>query len=165
MAENAAARSLAGHAGLIGNGSQVVPSRSVSTQAASNPLNGQCSFCQRQDGRSLLQSRTDAATYICEECVRVCISILEDDRTHPPSDEEPAALPSADESLHCSFCARSQSVVDKLISAPKDRSPAYICDACTNSAVAASAKIERPAFPQFIWRRLTGKPPAIQRLE
>ena len=34
------------------------------------------------------------------------------------------------ETLHCSFCRKSQDVVDKLISSPTDYPRAYICDEC-----------------------------------
>ena len=34
------------------------------------------------------------------------------------------------ETLHCSFCRKSQDVVGKLISSPADFPRAYICDEC-----------------------------------
>jgi hypothetical protein len=34
------------------------------------------------------------------------------------------------ETLHCSFCGRSQDVASKLISSPADYPRAYICDEC-----------------------------------
>jgi len=36
----------------------------------------------------------------------------------------------ADDSLRCSFCHKSQSVVGKLISSPSDYPRAYICNEC-----------------------------------
>ena len=36
----------------------------------------------------------------------------------------------SDDSLRCSFCAKSQDVVGKLISSPSDYPRAYICDEC-----------------------------------
>ena len=35
-----------------------------------------------------------------------------------------------DDALRCSFCHKSQDVVEKLISAPSDYPRAYICDEC-----------------------------------
>jgi hypothetical protein len=37
------------------------------------------------------------------------------------------------ETLHCSFCGRSQDVVAKLISSPSDYPRVYICDECVLS--------------------------------
>ena len=34
------------------------------------------------------------------------------------------------ETLHCSFCRKSQDAVGKLISSPSDHPRAYICDEC-----------------------------------
>ena len=34
------------------------------------------------------------------------------------------------QTLHCSFCRKSQDVVSKLISSPSDYPRAYICDEC-----------------------------------
>jgi hypothetical protein len=36
----------------------------------------------------------------------------------------------SDDALRCSFCLKSQDVVDKLISSPSDYPRAYICDEC-----------------------------------
>jgi ATP-dependent Clp protease ATP-binding subunit ClpX len=55
-----------------------------------------CSFCHKsQDAvAKLISSPSDyPRAYICDECVAVCNSILEDDRTETPSGAAPAHLP------------------------------------------------------------------------
>src|SRR6202521_4573826 len=42
----------------------------------------------------------------------------------------PVKRAGSDEALRCSFCAKSQDVVGKLISSPSDYPRAYICDEC-----------------------------------
>ena len=42
----------------------------------------------------------------------------------------PVKRAGSDDSLRCSFCAKSQDVVGKLISSPSDYPRAYICDEC-----------------------------------
>jgi ATP-dependent Clp protease ATP-binding subunit ClpX len=43
---------------------------------------------------------------------------------------DPVKRAGSDDSLRCSFCAKSQDVVGKLISSPSDYPRAYICDEC-----------------------------------
>lgn len=55
-----------------------------------------CSFCHKsQDAvAKLISSPSDyPRAYICDECVAVCNSILEDDRTEAPASSLPAQLP------------------------------------------------------------------------
>src|SRR6202046_989967 len=55
-----------------------------------------CSFCHKsQDAvAKLISSPSDyPRAYICDECVAVCNSILEDDRTEPPTGAAPTPLP------------------------------------------------------------------------
>src|SRR6266403_1694537 len=55
-----------------------------------------CSFCHKsQDAvAKLISSPSDyPRAYICDECVAVCNSILEDDRTATPSAAVPNQLP------------------------------------------------------------------------
>ena len=56
-----------------------------------------CSFCHKsQDAvAKLISSPSDyPRAYICDECVAVCNSILEDDRTATPSPRLPTSFPS-----------------------------------------------------------------------
>src|ERR1039457_5165589 len=68
-----------------------------------------CSFCHKsqESVAKLISSPSDyARAYICDECITVCSSILEDDRGQLPES------------------------VAKLISSPSDYARAYICDEC-----------------------------------
>jgi ATP-dependent Clp protease ATP-binding subunit ClpX len=59
-----------------------------------------CSFCHKsQDAvAKLISSPSDyPRAYICDECVAVCNSILEDDRTETPAGASPAHLPKPQE--------------------------------------------------------------------
>jgi len=59
-----------------------------------------CSFCHKsQDAvATLISSPSDyARAYICDECVAVCNSILEDDRTATPPAQSPNTLPKPQE--------------------------------------------------------------------
>src|SRR5258708_19282255 len=59
-----------------------------------------CSFCHKsQDAvAKLISSPSDyPRAYICDECVAVCNSILEDDRTATPSAAVPNQLPNPQE--------------------------------------------------------------------
>ena len=63
-----------------------------------------CSFCHKsQDAvAKLISSPSDyPRAYICDECVAVCNSILEDDRTATPASQhtQPAAQASGSENL------------------------------------------------------------------
>ena len=56
-----------------------------------------CSFCHKsQDAvAKLISSPSDyPRAYICDECVAVCNSILEDDRTATPAAARPTNCPS-----------------------------------------------------------------------
>src|ERR1700739_2282339 len=59
-----------------------------------------CSFCHKsQDAvAKLISSPSDyPRAYICDECVAVCNSILEDDRTATPASAPPNQLPKPQE--------------------------------------------------------------------
>jgi ATP-dependent Clp protease ATP-binding subunit ClpX len=59
-----------------------------------------CSFCHKsQDAvAKLISSPSDyPRAYICDECVAVCNSILEDDRTATPAATTPNQLPKPQE--------------------------------------------------------------------
>ncbi|MGC2545349.1 MAG: ClpX C4-type zinc finger protein, partial [Silvibacterium sp.] len=59
-----------------------------------------CSFCHKsQDAvAKLISSPSDyPRAYICDECVAVCNSILEDDRSETPQGAAPAHLPKPQE--------------------------------------------------------------------
>src|ERR1700751_3624017 len=59
-----------------------------------------CSFCHKsQDAvAKLISSPSDyPRAYICDECVAVCNSILEDDRSEPPAGASPTHLPKPQE--------------------------------------------------------------------
>ncbi len=59
-----------------------------------------CSFCHKsQDAvAKLISSPSDyPRAYICDECVAVCNSILEDDRTATPAASTPNQLPKPQE--------------------------------------------------------------------
>jgi hypothetical protein len=53
-----------------------------------------CSFCRKsQDSvQKLISSPSDEKSYICDECIAVCNSILEDER-NPPEGLDEAVMP------------------------------------------------------------------------
>src|SRR5579864_9484314 len=54
---------------------------------------------------------------------------------------------SSDDSLHCSFCRKSQRTVGKLISSPNDYPRAYICDECIGVCAAILADDRAESAP------------------
>src|ERR1051326_1846567 len=65
-----------------------------------NEENLRCSFCHKsQDAvAKLISSPSDyPRAYICDECVAVCNSILEDDRASTPTAAAPTQLPKPQE--------------------------------------------------------------------
>jgi len=50
--------------------------------------------------------------------------------------------------LHCSFCGKSQDVVGKLISTPNDYPRAYICDECVVACNRAMGDLPAPPYPR-----------------
>ena len=69
---------------------------SVRTRTGSEEIL-RCSFCHKsQDAvAKLISSPTDyPRAYICDECVAVCNSILEDDRSEAPQTPRPISCPS-----------------------------------------------------------------------
>ena len=96
-----------------------------------------CSFCRtRQDkvGKLISNPPSDyPRAYICDECIAVCNSILDDDRKERPSGRAATQvkLANSGDSLSCSFCRKGQDAVGKLISNPSSKYPrVYICDEC-----------------------------------
>ena len=87
-----------------------------------------CSFCHKsQDAVAKLigSPRYDPIrVYICEECVAVCNSILEDDRSATPPQ------PVATSRQKCSFCQKPSGEVKRVMSSPSGELPVYICDKC-----------------------------------
>jgi ATP-dependent protease Clp ATPase subunit len=50
-----------------------------------------CSFCRKQEknaGKLIASPQSHPGTYICDECVYVCHSILEDERHEADSDKQ-----------------------------------------------------------------------------
>jgi ATP-dependent Clp protease ATP-binding subunit ClpX len=71
----------------------------VKTKSGSDEIL-RCSFCHKsQDAvAKLISSPSDyPRAYICDECVAVCNSILEDDRTATPQTAAPNQLPKPQE--------------------------------------------------------------------
>src|SRR5690348_1126317 len=71
-----------------------------SKNKTSNQENLRCSFCHKsQDAvAKLISSPSDyPRAYICDECVAVCNSILEDDRAATPPASTPNTLPKPQE--------------------------------------------------------------------
>lgn len=98
-----------------------------------------CSFC-RVDGDAvdrLISSPSDyPRAYICDRCVQLCESVLQDEGCNRPQDginliKERKSVP-LEEALQCSFCHKAWgSGAGNLISGPGDASPrVYICDEC-----------------------------------
>jgi hypothetical protein len=72
------------------------------------------------------------------------------------------------ETLHCSFCRKSQDAVSKLISSPADYSRAYICDECVQSYTQEEQQQYLPSRPAGLPNRpshcLTCHPDVLQLL-
>ena len=84
----------------------------------------QCSFCKQTEDAvaKLISSPKDyGPAFICDECVRVCIT----GRSHAPgpSDRRPALA------ARCSFCHKSSEAV-RLQSSSGDAPNASICEEC-----------------------------------
>jgi ATP-dependent Clp protease ATP-binding subunit ClpX len=101
------------------------------------PKSLRCSFChKRQDkvGKLISNPPSDyPRVYVCDECIAVCNSILDDDRKerHDGTVETQVKRADSGDSLSCSFCRKSQDVVSKLISNASSSYPrVYVCDEC-----------------------------------
>jgi ATP-dependent protease Clp ATPase subunit len=98
-----------------------------------------CSFCRKreQEVRKLIAG---PQVHICDDCVQVCVDILEHDRRttgeaqrpHPPG-IGPAAWPASD--AWCAFCGNVVDLANALLI--EDRT--LLCDGCVQS-IAAAAK-------------------------
>jgi ATP-dependent protease Clp ATPase subunit len=87
----------------------------------SDPKKLYCSFCgkSQHEVRKLMPGRAD---FICDECVTLCVDIIREENKSPTAAARSARLPV----LHCSFCAKSQHDVPKLIAGPS----VFICEDC-----------------------------------
>jgi ATP-dependent protease Clp ATPase subunit len=66
--------------------------------------------------------------YICDRCIRLCVSILRDDTGEFKKIREGEQ---AAEALRCSFCHKTWGPIENLISSPADTpSRVCICDEC-----------------------------------
>ncbi len=77
-----------------------------------------CSFCHTPQEHAEWLVAGDGV-HICAECSRLAVECVEEQRQAQPSDPE-AGL------LRCSFCAKAQLEVEKLIAGPE----VHICDEC-----------------------------------
>jgi ClpX C4-type zinc finger protein len=88
-----------------------------------------CSFCGKSEHK-VRKLVAGPAVLICDECVELCVDIIREEnksaRVKLPA-ESPRQMPA----LSCSFCAKDQSEVEKLIAGPK----VFICDACVGGCV------------------------------
>lgn len=53
-----------------------------------------------------------------------------------------------DEAIRCSFCGKSPDAIGKMISSPKERPGAYICDQCVRACLEILDGEDQPATPQ-----------------
>jgi ATP-dependent protease Clp ATPase subunit len=112
-----------------------------------------CSFCGKSQARvrRLVASSTPPAC-ICNECLDVCQRILEEDKKHPENPEAYRAAASSEKGLACGFCGKSQKRVDKLIGAPAQLEPCYICDRCVERGVSELATKDLQQKESFVKR-------------
>ncbi|HEX7286617.1 MAG TPA: ClpX C4-type zinc finger protein [Candidatus Angelobacter sp.] len=127
-----------------------------------------CSFCGKSQARvrGLFASNRPPAC-ICNECLDVCRTILEHDRQHPDVPGTYQAASSAAPSLACGFCGKSQKRVDKLIGAPAQLEPCYICDRCVgecSNMLAEKDTLRKDSFLKRLMRSLNIKPAKLQRV-
>lgn len=102
-----------------------------------------CSFCGKPctQVRDLIASRRLGAAYICGQCIESCRRILNEDQLKTTlGDPARYRLQAGAESalrpqpLECSFCRRSQFMVNKLVSSGQPEAGQYICDvACVGA--------------------------------
>lgn len=93
-----------------------------------------CSFCGKRR-REVLKLISGPRVFICNECVALCVGILEKEKAaeaarlpldvHHRQSEEKGA------SLHCSFCGKPQRDVEVLIAGGE----AWICNECLEISV------------------------------
>ena len=120
-----------------------------------------CSFCQKSQKTvdSLISSQSGKrhGVYICNECVGVCQQILEEVCGEREAIKAPDRKYSG-QVLRCSFCRKTYEEVEKLISAPREYPPAYICNDCVNASggiledggrdgVSAVRRVPQPVAP------------------
>jgi hypothetical protein len=110
-----------------------------------------CSFCGKPctQVRDLIASRRLGAAYICDQCIEICRRVLNEDhfqttlgapvRYRLQDGGDGASRPQA---LECSFCRRSQFIVNKLVSSRQAEAGQYICDRCVRWGAELLGKTE-----------------------
>ncbi len=104
-----------------------------------------CSFCNKSqnDVRKLIAG-PDTRVYICDECVRVCNDILQQDaesEERRAGDEARNARERNADAFACSLCGRRCDEHDLLlIDDSAGSGPAWLCPLCVNDVITAAAR-------------------------
>lgn len=120
-----------------------------------------CSFCQKPQGmvRDEVTSARTLTVSICDDCLKVCRSILKKEVT-PAAESGSYRISSSRqdfvEPLCCSFCDTPQEIVDKLIGSPRGSAPAYICDKCV-AARTLGENVRKAGSPKNFWHWIARK--------
>jgi len=134
----------------------------VKTKSGSDEIL-RCSFCHKsQDAvAKLISSPSDyPRAYICDECVAVCNSILEDDRTATPASTTPNQLPKPQEvkTFLDEYVIGQEQTKKKLAVAVYNHYKRIFMNrqkAASNSASPTSCSSVRLAPEKLCWRKLS----------
>jgi ribosomal protein S14 len=136
-----------------------------------------CAFCgkTRHQVRDLIARRKTSSARICEGCLSICRDILDRDSLQPVQGPvysvraAKARIRAVEHCLRCSFCGRPQDYVRKLISAPRERAPEFICGRCVARSLQILKGFDQPRSAPWIYLRrvgqfFTGQPARLHRL-
>jgi ferredoxin len=108
-----------------------------------------CSFCNKHQ-RTVRKLIAGPAVFICDECVSICVDIIENDRLLEDAEvqrllaegrpaSQPAAPPPSDDAW-CTLCGKVADLREALVIENR----AILCGPCVRAVASAAAETERP---------------------